>query len=146
MVLAFITNIADSENLPMWEMILLLWLVPLVFAIVALARLADGSPSVTDDESRLFFGDNNEIHWSPWLLIAFLALAVVFFGVGFFEGLVVMNFGAFWIITAPIATAVAAIMLLRLCLRLASDQKRIPARETAQWLAHARRFTHFFYR
>jgi fatty acid desaturase len=146
MVLASIANIADSENLPMWEMVLLLWLVPLALAVVALARLIDGSPPVTDDESRQFFGDDKEIHWSAALLIALVAIGVVFFGIGFFEGLVVSNFASFWIVAAPLMTAIAAILILRFCLRFASHQKQIPARETAQWLAHARRFTDFFSR
>ncbi len=124
----------------MWEMILLLWLAPLAFAIVALARLAEGSPPVTDDELRLCFGEDQEIRWLPWLLPGLFALAVIFFGIGFFEGLVVVNFSSFWIITAPLATAIAAVLLLGLCLRHASRSERVETRDSPTVTAHRTRF------
>ncbi len=114
----------------MWEMIFFLWSVPLAFGIVVLARLADGNPPLTDKERQVLFGDTEERTWPPWLVVGFVALAVVFFAIGFFEGLVVANLGSFLMVATPLITGLAAIVLLAGCLRSASSGHRVAARNT----------------
>lgn len=115
----------------MWNMLMLLWAVPLVLWIVMLARLADGNPPITDKECHLLFGNTKEQTWSPWLAVEFVALTVVFFIIGVFEGLVLVNLGSLLLVVVPLMTGVAAMLLLAGCLRSASREKRVAARETA---------------
>jgi len=115
----------------MWKMIMLLWSVPLALGIVMLARLAEGSSPINNKEWQLFFGDTKDLTWSLWLGLEFIALAALFFMIGVFEGLVLVNFGSLWVVAAALMTGVAAMFLLAHCLRSASREKRIPARDSA---------------
>ncbi len=119
----------------MWK-ILLLWFVPLAFGLVILVRLAEGSPPVSDEEWRLLFGDTREMAWSPWLALEFVALAVLFFIIGFFEGLVLVNFGPILLIAALLMTGFAAMFLLARCLRSHPREDRVVARDSAPSRAH----------
>ncbi len=130
----------------MWKMIVLLWLVPLALAVVMLARVAEGSPGVNDDEWRLFLGAKKEMSWSPWLTIGFAALAVVFFAIGFLEGLVLANFGPLAQVAALLMTGPAAMFVLALCLRSDSHGERIAAQASGRSRARESHSGGFFYR
>ena len=116
----------------MWKIFLLLWSVPLAFGFVMLARVAEGSPPLNDKEWRLLFGDTKEMTLSPWLALKFAALAVVFFIIGFFEELVLVNMGSLSLIVVSLLTGLAAMLLLARSLRSESRKNRIAARNSAR--------------
>ncbi len=115
----------------MWKIIILLWSVPFALGVLMLARLAEGSPPLNDKESRLLFGDTKEMTLSPWLALTFVALAVVFFIIGFFEELILVNIGSLPLVVVSLMTGLAAILLLARCLRSESRKNRIAARNSA---------------
>ncbi len=130
----------------MWEMILLLWSVPLALGFAMLIRLAEGSPPVDDKESQLLFGDTKEMTWSPWLILKFVALAVVFLIIGLFEELVLVNLGTFLLVVAPLMTGLAAIFLVARSLRSNSRENRVASRDSALSRARDRRSAGLFSR
>ena len=119
----------------MWKIMMLLWSVPIALGIVMLARLVEGSPPVSDKEWQLFFGDRKEMTWSPWLAVEFVALAVVFFIIGLFEGLVLVNLGSLSLAAAALITGLAAMLLVAGCLRFKSRKNQIASRDSAPYRA-----------
>jgi len=120
----------------MWKIIMFLWSVPLALGVVMVARLAEGSPPLNDKEWRLLFGDTKEMTLSPWLALKFVALAVVFFIIGFFEELILVNIGSLALVIVSLMTGLAAMLLLTRCLRSESRENRIAAQNSAP--SHAR--------
>lgn len=116
----------------MWEIILLLWSIPLALGIVMLARVARGTSAVTEEERRLVFGDTKENTLSLWMGFKLAALAVLLFLVGVFQGLVLLNISSFWLVLVPLMTALGAMLILALCLRSGSSESGIPQQNTAQ--------------
>lgn len=93
-------------------MLLLLWSIPLVLGLIALARAANGTSVLSDSVSRLIFGEAKQTHLSVWMGIKFAILAVIFFILGLIEGAVLLNFGMAWIALGSLLTASGAILLL----------------------------------
>jgi hypothetical protein len=121
----------------MWTIILLLWLIPLALGILMLVRAADGTPAITEEERRLFFGEAEEMTVSLWLGLKFALISVLFFFVGLFEGLVLINLGPVWFVLVPLVTGLGAILLLQQLVRSASSEKhsseqRVSQRNTAR--------------
>jgi TctA family transporter len=121
----------------MWTIILLLWLIPLALGILILVRAADGTPAITEEERRLFFGEAEEMTVSLWVGLKFALISVLFFFVGLFEGLVLINLGPVWFVLVPLVTGLGAILLLQQLVRSASSEKqsseqRVSQRNTAR--------------
>lgn len=116
----------------MWTMLLLLWSVPLALGILVLARVAEGSPALSGNESQLFFGDSKDMTLSPWMALEFVVLALLFFILGIFEGLVLANFGALWLVVVPLLTALGAMLILAYCLRSAPRARPVPQPKPAR--------------
>jgi hypothetical protein len=115
----------------MRKIIMLLWSVPLALGFVMLARLGEGSPPLNDKEWRLLFGDTKETTLLPGLALKLVALAVMFFIIGFFEELILVNIGSFSLVVVSLMTGLAAMLLLARCLRSESRENRIAARNSA---------------
>ena len=115
----------------MWRMLLLLWSVPLALGIFILARAAEGRAWLKENESQLLFGDSKETTLSPWMALEFVVLALLFFILGFFEGVVLANFGAIWPVVILPMTALGAMWILAYCLGSASRTGQIPQRKAA---------------
>lgn len=130
----------------MWTMLLLLWSVPLALGIFILARVAEGRPALKENESQLLFGDSKETTLSPWMAREFVVLALLFFILGFFEELVLANFGAIWLVVVLPMTALGAMWILAYCLRSASRTGRIPQRTAARVDAIQSRIANLFTR
>src|ERR671922_219472 len=95
----------------MWIMITALFLVPLAAGVMVLGRILGGKPALTPHEWRLI-GYNEEITLSLWMWIKFAVLVALFFILGVVEGLVVINFGPFWMVVAPLLTGIAAMLIV----------------------------------
>lgn len=108
----------------MWTIILLLWLIPLALGILMLVRVADGTPVIADEERRFFFGEAEEMTLSLWVGLKFALISVLFFFVGLFEGLVLVNLGPVWLVMVPLLTGLGAILLVLQLVRSASSEKR----------------------
>jgi ABC-type Mn2+/Zn2+ transport system permease subunit len=130
----------------MWKIMMLIWSLPSGLGVVMLARLAQGSPPLTDKERRLLFGDTNEMTWSPWLAIQFIVLAVVFFTIGFFEEFVLPSFGSLFLIVMSLMTGLVATLLVGRCLHTGTRKQRIAARNSAPSHARDSRRVHLFSR
>jgi hypothetical protein len=114
----------------MWMIILLLWSMPLALGILMLVRVRDGVPAITEEERRLFLGDSEDMTLSLWVGLKVTVLAVLFFVVGVVEGLVLINLGFIWVVSVPLATGLAAILLLAQVVRSASSA--MPHQNTAR--------------
>lgn len=122
----------------MWKMIFFLWLVPIVLALIPLARLAKGSQLIRAQERRLFFGKSGQSSLSAWGWLGLMILAIGCFFVGVVQAVVLLNFSLFWIVMAPLLTGAAIVGLSILLLR--TQQSRRPRAR-----GHVRRpasFTH----
>jgi hypothetical protein len=111
----------------MWTSLLLLWSIPLAIVFVILARAAEGKPAVTDEESRLIFGDSDdhkEMSVTTLMALKFALFATVFFGVGVLQGLVFVNLGAFWGGAIPLVTSMAAMLVLSYWARSGAHESR----------------------
>jgi hypothetical protein len=118
---------ARFQEVLMWTSLLLLWSIPLVIVFVMLARTAEGKPAVTDEESRLIFGDRDdrqEMSVTTLMALKFALFATVFFGVGVLQGLVFVNLGAFWAAAIPLITSMAAMLLLSYWVRSGGHENR----------------------
>ena len=120
----------------MWLILMLLWLLPIALAIIVAKRLSDGAPAVSKEEWRLFFGDTKEIKLSFWRAVTFAVFAVLFFIVGVFEGLTLVNLGPVLLVIVPLLTGLVAMLLIVLWLRSRARAKQIPYRITAPSRAH----------
>ena len=109
----------------MWTMILLLWVLPLALVVVALIRMASGTPVMKRQEWRVFFGKSKQITLSLWMGLKFAALAIGFFIVGVTEAVTLPNLGTFWFLVAPLLTAGTTILLLVWWLRSESTPYRM---------------------
>jgi TctA family transporter len=74
---------------------------------------------------------------SLWLGLNFALISVLFFFVGLFEGLVLINLGPVWFVLVPLVTGLGAILLLQQLVRSASSEKqsseqRVSQRNTAR--------------
>lgn len=116
----------------MWTIILLLWLVPLALGILMLVRVADGTPAITEEERRLFFGEAEEMTLSPWVGLKFALISGLFFFAGLFEGLVLTNLGPVWLVMVPLVTGLGAILLVLQLVRSASSEKRSNEQRVSQ--------------
>ena len=114
----------------MWEIIAFLWLIPLALGLAMLARVAGGSPAITEDEWQLFFGDTTEPTLSLWAGIKLALFSVLFFFVGVAQGLMLINMGFTWMVLVPLVTALGAIVILAWWLR--STSRKTPQKDTAQ--------------
>ena len=112
----------------MWIILILLWLIPISLGIVIAARILGGLPAVNKTEWRVLFGDTKDFKISIWTGLTFTTLAVVFFFIGVFEGLVLPNIGSYWLVLVPLFTGMAALLLVVICLR--TGQRRTPLRHT----------------
>jgi hypothetical protein len=110
----------------MWTMLLILWSVPLAAAGLILARMWEGRSAITKNESELFFGEAKPITLSLRIALEFAAIALLFFMLGIFEGLVLPNFGSAWAVVVPLMTSVGALAILAYRLRSAPLEKRTP--------------------
>ena len=119
----------------MWIILILLWLVPAALGIVIAARVLGGLPAVSETEWRALFRDTKDFRVSIWMGLAFTTLAIVFFFIGVFEGLVLPNIGSYWLVLVPLLTGFAALLLVILCLRLGG--RRSPVRQSVRSRARA---------
>jgi hypothetical protein len=111
----------------MWTSLLILWSIPLVIALVVLARAAEGNPAITNEESQLIFGDTadtEEMSVSPSMALKFALFATIFFGIGILQGLVFVNLGTFWSATVPLMTGIGAMLLLVYWVRSGARENR----------------------
>jgi hypothetical protein len=95
--------------------------------VLMLARVADGNAAVTEEESRLIFGDTDdskEMSLSPLMALKFALFATIFFGIGVLQGLVFVNFGPFWAAAVPLMTSVGAMLLLSYWVRSGARENR----------------------
>ena len=115
----------------MWTMLLLLWSVPLALGIFILARVAEGRPALKENESQLLFGDSKETTLSHWMALEFVVLGLFFFILGFFEAVVLANFGTIWSVAVLPTTALGAMWILAFCLRSAPRTGQIRQRKAA---------------
>ena len=109
----------------MWTMILLLWVIPVALGVVALMRMAIGTPPMKRQEWRLFFGKSTKTTLSLWMGLKFAAFAIGFFIVGVTEAVIFPNLGSFWFLVAPLLTAGATILLLLMWVRSGSIRYRM---------------------
>jgi hypothetical protein len=130
----------------MWTMLLFLWSVPLAAAILIFVRVAEGSPALTEHESELFLGDSKEITLSPWLVLEFVLIALIFFMLGVFEGLILANFGTAWSVVVPLMTGAAAMGMVAYRLRSAPHATRVTGTKTAPATARQNRVADLFTR
>ena len=116
----------------MWIILVLLWLAPLSIGLVLAARVLGGLPAVSDDEWRALFRDRNDFTLSTWMGLTFTLFAVMFFFLGVFEGLVLVNINSYWLVLVPLLTGLAALLLVLLWLRTGARETRtrrpIPSR------------------
>ena len=103
----------------MWKALLLLWSIPLVLGLMAVARIARRSPAITDDAFRFLFGEEKEVRLSLWMVIKFAVLAAIFFLGGLLQGAVLLNFDIYRVGSAALLTASAAVLFLLVWVRTA---------------------------
>jgi hypothetical protein len=106
----------------MWIILILLWLLPIALGIVIAARVLGGLAAVTEHEWRVLFRDTKDFKLSIPMGLTFTALAILFFLIGVFEGLVLPNIGSYWLVLVPLLTGLAAMLVVILCLRTGSYQ------------------------
>lgn len=112
----------------MWATLLLIWSVPLAAAILIFARLGDGRPALNDKEAKFLLGDSDRLDLSPWRIFEFVIIALGLFVLGVFEGLVLPNFGALWLVAAAVPTGIAAMAIVAYRLRSATPGRAGRAR------------------
>ena len=112
----------------MWIILILLWLLPVSLGIVIAARVLGGLPAVNENEWRVLFRDTKDFKVSIWMGLTFTTLAMVFFFVGVFEGLVLPNIGSYWLVLVPLLTGLATLLLVVLCLR--TGARKTPLRHS----------------
>lgn len=102
----------------MWKMIISLWAIPILLALIAARRAASGGRIVAAHERRFLFGMSfGRRGLSLWFWIAFAILAIAFFALGVVQAVILLNFGMFWAVFAPLLTGTLAIFLLIVVLR-----------------------------
>ena len=118
----------------MWIILVLLWLAPVSIALVLAARVLGGLPAVSDDEWRALFRDRKDFKLSIWMALTFTLFTVMFFFIGIFEGLVLMNINSYWLVLVPLLTGLAALLLVLLWLRTGARETRTrrPARSSVR--------------
>jgi len=118
----------------MWTVILLLWSMPLALGLVLLARIARGTPAVTERERELLFGRSREVVISLWLIIKFALLSLFLFFVGVAQGLILVNTNRTLLLLVPLVTAFSAMLFAACWVRSAgengSQQKASPSDES----------------
>jgi hypothetical protein len=100
----------------MWKIIGLVWLIPLASGIFMLARVLHGNPALSAQEWLFFFGDTEDKSLSRWWWVKLGLLSFLFFTVGLFEGLIVINIGG-WLLAVPLITGLAAMFVVLRWLR-----------------------------
>ncbi|HEU4345429.1 MAG TPA: hypothetical protein VFU31_28080 [Candidatus Binatia bacterium] len=100
----------------MWIIVASLLLVPLAVGIVILGRVLGGNPALTDRERRLF-GDSEDKTLPIWMWLQFAGIMMIFFVLGFLEGIVLINLGPVWMVLAPLVTGIGAMLILMLWLQ-----------------------------
>jgi hypothetical protein len=80
-------------GLVLWEAITLLFVLLGGIGLMALRRKANGRPAFTDQDRLLYFGDLNLDISMPELCLKLCVAALVCLIVGFFERLVLAQFG-----------------------------------------------------
>jgi hypothetical protein len=128
----------------MWIILVLLWLLPVALGIVIAARVLGGLPAVNEDEWRVLFRDTKDFKVSIWMGLTFTTLAIVFFFIGVFEGLVLPNIGSYWLVLVPLLTGVAATLLVIFCLR--TGGRHSPLRHSVRSRGGATRSRRVLYR
>ena len=108
----------------MWIILVLLWLAPVSIALVLAARVLGGLPAVSDDEWRALFRDRKDFKLSIWMALTFTLFTVMFFFIGIFEGLVLMNINSYWLVLVPLLTGLVALLLVLLWLRTGARETR----------------------
>ena len=118
----------------MWIILVLLWLAPVSTGLVMAARVLGGLPAVSDSEWRALFRDRNDFKLSIWMGLTFTIFAVMFFFIGIFEGLVLININSYWLVLVPLLTGLAALLLVLLWLRTGARENRTrrPARSSVR--------------
>jgi hypothetical protein len=116
----------------MWKIIVLLWLIPLTLGLVMLARVARGSPAITDEELRLLFDHHREPTLSLWFGIKLALLSFLSFFVGLAQGLILINIGFLWMVLVPLGTTMGVMFILAWWIRSASNEDSISQRGAAQ--------------
>ena len=101
----------------MWTTLFLLWSVPLLLAVVALARWAGGDAVISKDEMRTWLGRAQNFRLSVWMIIELVLAAAVLFVAGLLEGLLLPNFNIFLQIVVPLVTSIGLALLLLFWLR-----------------------------
>jgi hypothetical protein len=109
----------------MWTSLVLLWSVPLAVALVIFLRAAEGNAA--PDWMALFGAtdDLDELPLSPWMVLKLGLFAIVFFGVGVLQGLVLVNLGIAGRVVAPLMTGVGAMLLSAHWARSGARQYRL---------------------
>ena len=110
----------------MWTTLFLLWSVPLLLALIALARWVAGDPIINKDAMRAWFGRTQNFRLSVWMIIELLLAAAILFVTGLLEGVLLPNFNIFLQIIVPLVTSVGLALLLIFWLR-----RRAPTDPTA---------------
>lgn len=113
------------ERWTMWMLILLLWLTPIVLAIVLVWRVSSGMSVLNRDERRRFFDERRPKEMTPWLLIKLAGLALAFFMIGLLEGVILLNMPFVWTALAVPLTGTGAILLSARWVRSNSQFPRI---------------------
>lgn len=112
----------------MWKMIFSLWLIPVVLALVAAQRAANGRRTVTTKELRFLFGGSPQAGLSVWFWIVIACLAVGFLALGVVQAVILLNFNIFWAVITPLLTGALATLLLILLLRSRYSHRAAPRR------------------
>jgi hypothetical protein len=108
----------------MWIILILLWLAPVILALVVAARVLGGLPAVSQDEWYALFRDRREFKLSLEMLLSFTIIAMLFFILGVLEGIVLINIGSLWLVLVPLFTGLAALALVLLWLRTGTRETR----------------------
>ena len=114
----------------MWTMLFFLWIIPIAVAVVGFARVLDGKAALKDNERRLLFDETKNAEFGIWLGVKLGLLAAVFFTAALIQGILLPNLGSFWLVTGPLLTGSAAILLLGLLLRRPASRRSPRLRES----------------
>jgi hypothetical protein len=109
----------------MWIMLLLLWTLPLSIAVIAAIRSAEGTPLLKANERKLLFDETKPTKLSPWMVIKFVGICVVFLLGGLLQGLLLPNMNIVLFVLVPLLTGGAAILALTVWIRSAPRGRRI---------------------
>ena len=114
----------------MWTMLFFLWIIPIAVVVVGFVRMLDGKAALKDNERQLFFDETKHADFGIWLGVKLGLLAAVFFTAALIQGILLPNLSTLWLVTGPLLTGSAAIVLLGLSLRGPASRRSPRLRES----------------